>query len=112
MPEASTTMTPALPQHILALGRANEVRLARAVLKKGVRSGRVSVGEVIRSCPPEAEGMTVLDLLASQPRWGTHRSSKLLVEVGVSEQRHVGALTDRQRTVLVEKLRERGAKGA
>ena len=112
MPEASTTMTPALPQHIKALGRANEVRLARAVLKKGVRSGRVSVCAVIRSCPPEAEGMTLLDLLDSLPRWGTYRCSKLLEELGLAEHKHVGTLTERQRNVLIEKLRERGAKGA
>ena len=110
MPEATTTMTPAPPQHMLALGRANEVRLARALLKRRVRAGRVNVCEVIAGCPPEADGMTLLDLLDSQPRWGTYRCSKLLERLGLAEHKTVGSLTERQRNLLVDELRERGAR--
>ncbi len=109
MAEASMTMTPAPPQHMLALGRANEVRLARALLKRQVRGGMMSVCDVIQCCPDEACGMMLHDLLDSQPRWGTYRCSKLLEHVGLPQHRTVGSLTERQRNALVEKLRECGA---
>ena len=107
MPEAMTTMTPAPPQHLQALSRANEVRLARALLKKRVRAGRVTVCEVIQRCPPEAHGMMLHDLLDSQPRWGTYRCSKLLERLELAEHKTVGSLTERQRNLLVEELGER-----
>jgi hypothetical protein len=48
---ATATIAPAAPQYIRALQRANEVRLARAELKRGVASGKVDVAEVIVYCP-------------------------------------------------------------
>jgi hypothetical protein len=83
-----------------ALQRANEVRLARAELKRRVAEGEVSTGEVILSCPWEAASMTIADLLLSQRRWGTTRCRKFLAGVGVPETKTVGSLTDRQRRAL------------
>ena len=40
-------MAPATPQHMRALERANEVRLARAELKRRVAFGKIDVAEVI-----------------------------------------------------------------
>ena len=107
MAEASMTMTPARPQHMAALIRANEVRLARAELKRHVRAGTITVREVIERCPGEAVGMTLLVLLESQFRWGTYRCVKFLEQCHLSENKAVGALTDRQRGVLIDQLRER-----
>lgn len=97
------------PQHLQALERANEVRLARAELKRGVAEGRLGAGEVIRSCPPEVEGMPVAELLMSQRRWGATKCRRVLGSVLISELRPVGALTERQRDALAQHLEAPGA---
>src|SRR3982751_6741811 len=61
-----------------ALARANEVRLARAALKRAASPGRRSVTEVIAESPWQAESMSLSELLCSQRRWGRACSRKLL----------------------------------
>jgi hypothetical protein len=100
MHDASTTMAPAPPQHMQALQRANEVRLARAELKRNIGLGAVSVSEVILECPWETASMTIAELLTSQRRWGTSRASKFLAGIGMPETKAVGSMTDRQRALL------------
>jgi hypothetical protein len=100
---AEATMTPA-PQHMRALARANEVRLARAELKRRVSHGEVSVAEVVLTSPWEAESMTISDLLMSQRRWGSTRCRKLLQAIPVSENKTVGSMTERQRRALADLL--------
>jgi len=90
-----------------ALQRANEVRLARAELKRHVGEGAVSVKEVILECPWEAASMTVAELLLSQRRWGTTRASKFLAQIGMPEAKAIGAMTERQRLALVAALTSR-----
>jgi hypothetical protein len=92
------------PQHLTALARANRVRLARAELKRRIADGDTSAADVVVECPWEVESMTVADLLASQRRWGATRCRKLLVALQISETRYVGALTQRQRLQLAERL--------
>jgi hypothetical protein len=99
MSDATATIVPA-PQHMQALRRANEVRLARAELKRKVAEGAIPVSDVILTCPWEAASMTVAELLVSQRRWGTTRSSKFLAGIGVPETKTVGSMTARQRDVL------------
>ena len=96
---ATATIAPG-PQHMRALQRANEVRLARADLKRRVADGEISAGEVITSCPWEAASMTIADLLMSQRRWGHTRCRKFLAGIPIPETKTVGSLTDRQRQVL------------
>jgi hypothetical protein len=91
-------------QCMQALARANEVRLARAALKRDVSAGRHRVTEVILDCPWEAESMSLSELLCSQRRWGRARSRKLLSSIALSEGKRVGTLTDRQRRLLVAAL--------
>src|SRR3954452_18781996 len=85
------------PQHLKALQRANEVRLARAALKRRVASGEVPAADVILACPAEVEGMAVSDLLMSQRRWGRTRCRKFLATIPISENKPIGSLTERQR---------------
>ena len=103
--EAATAAAPVVvPQHIEALEQANRVRLARAALKRSVRAGDVEAHDVVRSCPWEAETMSVSELLRSQSRWGRTRTRKFLVPLAVSENRQVGRLTLRQREMLAGAL--------
>jgi hypothetical protein len=103
MNSAEATMTPA-PQHMRALARANEVRLARAELKRRISHGEVSVAEVVLNSPWEAESMTISDLLMSQRRWGSTRCRKLLQGIPMSENKTVGSMTERQRRALAALL--------
>ena len=97
------------PQHLRALQRANEVRLARADLKRRVTSGQVTAVDVIRSRPWEAESMAVSELLMSQHRWGHTRARRFLATIPISETKTLGSMTDRQRSSLAELLDAQGA---
>ena len=70
-----------------ALARANEVRLARAALKRNVAAGRRGVTEVILDSPWEAQSMSLSELLCSQRRWGRACSRKLLASAGLSRRK-------------------------
>ena len=100
----NSAMRQAAPQHLRVLERANEVRLARAELKRRVAAGEVSAAEVISDCPWEAESMSISELLMSQRRWGRARCRRLLVSLGLLENKHIGTLTERQRASLAAVL--------
>ena len=87
-----------------ALERANQVRLARASLKRRIALGEIRVAAVILDCPWEAESMAVADLLMSQRRWGQTRCRKFLAQLAMSEKKTVGSMTDRQRRTLAAML--------
>ena len=95
---------PGGPQYMLALERANKVRLARAELKRKIATGELDVVEVLLDCPWEAESMAVADLLMSQRRWGQTRCRRFLSQLQMSEKKTIGSMTDRQRQTLVAML--------
>jgi hypothetical protein len=97
-------MTPE-PQRLRALERANEVRLARAELKRRIAEGRISAADVILASPPEAQSWQVGELLLSQRRWGSTRCRKFLGRNQISEIKEIGKLTERQRVLLARQLR-------
>jgi hypothetical protein len=101
---ATAALAPAPPQCLRALERANQVRVARAELKREVARGSTDVAAVILHCPSEACGMPIADLLMSQRRWGEIRCRRLLVDLVLSERKTVGSLTERQRGALVARL--------
>ena len=103
------TATPdAAPQHLRALEQANRVRLARAALKRQVLNQATTVVDVVLDCPWEAESMELSDLLMSQRRWGRARCRRVLLSVGLPENKQIGTLTERQRRALASTLKERG----
>jgi hypothetical protein len=106
---ATATIAPAGPQHMRALERANQVRLARAELKRRIAAGEIAVAEVILDCPWETESMAVADLLMSQRRWGQTRCRKFLAQIPMSEQKTVGSMTERQRRTLAAMLTSSGS---
>jgi hypothetical protein len=101
---ATATFVPASSQCMSALRRANEVRIARAELKRRVACGEVAVTEVLLRCPWEAHSMTVSELLMSQHRWGVSRCRRFLAPLPISESKSVGSMTERQRHELAELL--------
>jgi len=102
MSAASTVVS--APQHMQALAHANRVRLARASLKRAIGSNQMDVTEVVRGCPWEVETMTIGELLRSQRRWGRTRVRKFLSSLALNENRELGRLTERQRTVFAAEL--------
>ncbi len=100
----TATATPEPPQRLRALERANEVRLARADLKRRIAEKQITAAEVILRCPGEASSWAVADLLLSQRRWGRSRCRKFLGRNHISEVKTIGALTKRQRWMLAEQL--------
>jgi len=92
------------PQHLRALARANEVRLARAELKRRVLAGEVHAAQVILESAWEAESMTVADLLMAQRRWGHTRCRTFLARIPLSETKTVGSMTERQRRAVAQML--------
>jgi hypothetical protein len=97
-------MVDAGPQHLKALERANRVRLARAALKRQIAAGERSAAEVIIASPWEAESMSISELLMSQRRWGRTRCRRVLLSLGLPENKQIGTMTERQRTALAVAL--------
>src|SRR5215212_3246484 len=97
----------AAPQHLRALQQANRVRLARAELKRQVAAQATTVADVILDCPWEAKSMALSDLLMSQRRWGRARCRRVLLSLGLPENKQIGTLTDRQRRALAAAIAER-----
>ena len=93
------------PQHLQALERANRVRLARAELKRQVAAEEVMAADVVLSRPWEADSMSISELLMSQRRWGRARCRRMVVSLGLPENKPLGTLTERQRLGLAERLR-------
>jgi len=103
-PASTTASAVDVPQHMQALARANRVRLARAALKRTIARGEAEVADVIRDSPWETESMSLAELLTSQRRWGRTRARKFLQSLGLNENKRVGTLTGRQRTLLTGAL--------
>jgi len=99
-----TAMRTSEPQRLRALGRANEIRLARAGLKRRIALGEVSAADVLLGCPDEAGSWPIGELLISQRRWGTTRCRKFLSRNQIVETKPIGKLTERQRLVLAASL--------
>jgi hypothetical protein len=99
-------------QHLRALARANRVRLARAELKRQIAGEEIAASQVILDCPWEAASMSISDLLMCQRRWGRARCRRLLISLGVPENKQIGTLTQRQRGALAAVLGADGRNGA
>jgi hypothetical protein len=100
----ASAMIVGAPQHLQALERANQVRLARAELKRSVAAGTLHAAQIVLACPPEAEGMAISDLLMSQRRWGRTRCRKFLAAIPLSENKTIGSMTERQRQACATAL--------
>ena len=91
-------------RRLLALERANHVRLTRATLKRRLRTGELSAADAIMRSSRDTDTMTVTELLVSQRGWGPTRSAKMLRSVSLPEKKTLGSLTERQRVMLAAVL--------
>ena len=91
-------------QRKAALEKAAQARHARAELREKVKTGKVSLKEVLDSTDPIAERMKVSALIESLPGYGTAKAAKIMDELGISATRRVKGLGARQREQLLEAL--------
>lgn len=108
-PDLNGSANGSAPQHMQALAYANRVRLSRAALKRSIGSGETTAAEVVRDAPWFTESMTLIELLTSQRRWGRTRARKVLLALALNENKRLGTLTDRQRSMLAGQLEARSS---
>lgn len=85
-----------------ALEKAAAARHARAELRDNIKSGKVTLEEVLNSDDPIAQRMKVSALIESMPGYGKAKAAKVMNELGISPTRRVKGLGTRQREQLVE----------
>ena len=96
-----------LDQRMEALRRANDIRVKRAQLKKDLKSGAVSIEEILRDPPEFVSTAKVFDMLMAVPKFGRVKAARLLNHCRISQSKTVGGLSERQRTELVELFNHR-----
>lgn len=101
---ALPTLTP--EQRAAALEKAAVARARRAELKKKLKSGDLSVSEVLdQAKDDEVIGkLRVSALLSSLPGIGTAKSTQIMEEIGISASRRVAGLGQHQRAELVKRF--------
>ena len=87
-----------------ALEKAAQVRHERAELREKIKSGKVTLEEVLDSDDPIANRMKVSALIESLPGYGKAKAAKIMDELGISASRRVKGLGARQREQLIEAL--------
>ena len=87
-----------------ALEKAAQARHERAELREKIKSGKVTLEEVLDSDDPIANRMKVSALIESLPGYGKAKAAKIMDELGISATRLVKGLGARQREQLIEAL--------
>lgn len=91
-------------QRKAALEKAAAARHARAELRDNIKSGKVTLAEVLESDDPIASRMKVSALIESLPGYGKAKAAKVMEDLGISASRRVKGLGARQREQLLEAL--------
>ena len=87
-------------QRLVALEQANEVRTARAELKKELASGEIELVQILADLPPCVRTARVRDVLLVLPKIGSVRAARILAHCGIAHSKTLGGLTERQRGEL------------
>jgi len=88
-----------------ALQKAVETRQKRAQLKKQIKAGQKSLGQVLNDTSnPIVAKMKISALLQSLPGVGKVRAQKLMSKIGIDESRRIQGLGSKQRENLLEEL--------
>ena len=87
-----------------ALEKAAAARHARAELREKIKTGQVTLEEVLDSDDPIAARLKVRALIESLPGYGKAKAAKIMAELGISSTRRVKGLGARQREQLIEAL--------
>ena len=94
-----------LTQRMEALKRANDVRTARAKLKRDLKGGRTNIHGLLLDPPEYLLTAKVFDLLLAVPKYGRVKVNRILTQCRISPSKTIGGLSQRQRNELVSYLR-------
>ena len=103
----SSAPNPALARErrMRALGRANQIRTARATLKNELGTGRARIEDVLAQPPACATTAKVSDLLLAIPGFGPVRAARALAHCQIPYAKTAASLSKRQRDTLIALLR-------
>jgi hypothetical protein len=92
-------------QRLGALQQANEIRLARAKLKKDLALGKLELAQIL-ACPPACvRTARVRELLLVLPKIGSVKAGRILTQCGIAHSKTLAGLTDRQQAELLNLFR-------
>jgi S13-like H2TH domain len=92
-------------QRLRALEQANEVRMARAKLKRELASGKIELVQILADPPACVRTARIRDLLLVVPKIGSVRAGRILAQCRIAHSKTLGGLTDRQRGELINLFR-------
>jgi hypothetical protein len=88
-----------------ALEKAKIARVKRAQVREDLKSGKLSLKEVIDMKDDEVVGrMKVSTLIETLPGYGKAKASKVMAELKIAESRRLRGLGARQEAALLERL--------
>lgn len=94
-----------LDQRMEALKRANDIRTARAKLKKDLKASRANIQTILLDPPEYVLTAKVFDMLLAVPKYGRVKANRILNQCRISPSKTIGGLSERQRTELISYLR-------
>jgi hypothetical protein len=94
-----------LDQRMDALKRANDIRTARAKLKKDLKAGKANIHALLLDPPEYVLTAKVFDMLLAVPKYGRVKTNRILNQCRISPSKTIGGLSERQRAELVSQLR-------
>lgn len=94
-----------LDQRMDALRRANDIRTARAKLKRDLKAGKANIHALLLDPPEYVMTAKVFDMLLAVPKYGRVKTNRILNQCRISPSKTIGGLSQRQRTELVNQLR-------
>jgi hypothetical protein len=100
---AATSSSSAV-QRLEALRRANEIRIARAQLKRALATGTVRITDILARPPKCVKTQKVQALLLALPKYGPARVARLLAQCQIGSAKTVAGLSERQRGELIGRL--------
>ena len=91
-------------QRLHALEKANEVRSARALLKRGLTAGTIELAGVLGDPPACVQNAKLSALLLAIPRTGPARVARALNRCQINDGKTLAGLTSRQRAAMIALL--------
>jgi hypothetical protein len=91
-------------QRAAALAKAAPARQARSQLPAGLKSGALSLTDVLARDDDVARKTKVTALVKSLPGYGPARTAAVLEAAGIARTRRLGALSDQQRKRLTDAI--------
>ena len=87
-----------------ALNKANEIRTARAQLKRDLKAGKMKIEQLLLDPPEYVQSAKAFDMILAVPKYGRVKANKILSQCRISPSKTIGGLSERQRAELVHML--------